>query len=401
MKKLFYVVLMACLTFLPFTAASCSLAAQTHDFASLEDPPGDPERETASDELTVLFINVGKADAALLRYDGKAYLIDTGKKASAPALFGAMNLLEVDRLDSVFLTHTDSDHLGGMNALARYFTVEKLYSSLFSLDKKKGGNKIDELAQDLQLPQLKLNAGDKVFLSEDVCFSVLGPILLNEDDDNDNSLVLKLDFFGRTLLFMGDAQFAGENALLRSGADLDADILKVGNHGNPDATGDQFAAAVSPAYAIVSTDTTEDENSANERVLAALNDANVFLTQDFAVGVMITVKKDGSVRVTAPILPRLFSTPEITGVDRDTQTVTVMNSGADMDISGFMIQSQRGSEVFMFPEGSLIKSGQTVSVSTRPGADYLWQGENEVWHEKKQDSAFLYDRFGNVLSRWD
>ena len=389
MKRLFPILLITC--FIWVSSAAAFPAEQPVSMRHDADPG----------ELRVLFINVGKADAALLQYDDKAFLIDTGGKPSAPVLIGALNLFGADKLDGVFLTHADSDHAGGLDALATNFPVETLYSSVFSENKKNGKNKIEDFARDLSLSHIELEANDKVPFSKDVYFQVLGPLVFDDQDGNDNSLVFKLTLFGRTLLFMGDAQFAGEEKLLQSGADLRADVLKTGNHGNPDATSEAFAAAVSPRYAVISTDTKVDEDSANERVLAALRHSDVFLTQDFAVGVLVTVLKDGTILIGDPPRPRILSGAAITGVDRNTQTVTVKNDGADEDISGFMILSQRGNEVFVFPEGVVLQSGQSVTVSAEPGADHLWQGEDKVWHQEKQDSAFLYDRFGNLLSKWD
>ncbi len=389
MKRLFPILLVAC--FIWVSSAAAFPAEQ----------PVSMRHDAAPGELRVLFVNVGKADAALLQYDDKAFLIDTGAKVSAPALMGALNLFGVDKLDGVFLTHADSDHAGGLDALATNFPVETLYSSVFSENKKNGKNKIEGLARDLSLSQIELEANDKVPFSEGVCFQVLGPLVFDDRDGNDNSLVLKVTFFGRTLLFMGDAQFAGEEKLLQSGADLRADVLKAGNHGNPDAISEAFAAAVSPRYTVISTDTKVDEDSANERVLAALRHSDILLTQDFAVGVLVTILNDGAILIGDPPKPRIPSGAAITGVDLNTQTVTVRNDDADEDISGFMILSQRGNEVFMFPEGTVMQSGQSVTVSTEPGADHLWQGEAKVWHQEKQDSALLYDRFGNLLSKWN
>lgn len=166
-----------------------------------------PALQASPDELSVLFINVGKGDSILVQYANKAYLIDTGLNTAAPQLIRALNLFNIDTLD-VFLTHTDSDHIGGMETLARGFRIGTLYSDEISKSKKSGENKIEDLAGELSLTHKLLHAGDKVNIAQDVCFEVLGPLVYNEESENDNSLVLRLGIHGKTLLFTGDMQFA-------------------------------------------------------------------------------------------------------------------------------------------------------------------------------------------------
>ena len=74
---------------------------------------GEPEAE-----MSLLAINVRKADCLLLRYADKAYLIDTGSVESWGAVSAALKANGITALDGVILTHTDKDHAGGIYALA-------------------------------------------------------------------------------------------------------------------------------------------------------------------------------------------------------------------------------------------------------------------------------------------
>lgn len=350
-------------------------------------------------EVSVMFINVSRADATLVQIDRSAYLIDTGEKSSIPALYRALALCEVEKLDAVFLTHTHGDHIGGMEALAQKYEVGTLYSAEISEDKKDGGNKIDNLATELKIKHVKLTAGDKVNLVSDVYFEVLGPLEYNTEDDNNNSLVLKLNVNNKTFLFTGDMEFVEEQTLLSIGAELSADILKVGNHGNPDATSDKFAQAVSPEIAVISTDTAEDDDSANERVRKALKEAQILVTQDYECGVLLTVDAEGTINVSNPQTGKSNAKIEILKIDKSTQTVSLKNNGNDIDISGYFLYSERGSEVFVFPKGTLFRAGQTLTIACTGGqGDFIWE-DKKVWNAKKDDAGILYDAFGNEVSR--
>ncbi len=246
-------------------------------------PKGDPT-PGALGECWVLFLNVGKADCALLCIDGLYYLVDTGTKKNAEALIQTLRALGVTALEGVFLTHTHGDHAGGAKKLAAAIPVSMFYRASITTLTKKGKDALSDIAADAGVPETKLEAGDRLSLSG-ATMEVLGPVVYHEEDDNDNSLVLRLTANGHTVLFTGDMQFAQEETLLEQ--NLAAEVLKVGNHGNPDATSEAFAAAVGAKIAVISTDTSVDTDSANARVISALAGATIYVTEHFTTGVKV------------------------------------------------------------------------------------------------------------------
>jgi competence protein ComEC len=72
------------------------------------------------------------------------------------------------------------------------------------------------------------------------------------DDPNLASVVVLVRYGAVRMLFMGDAEEPEENWLLTHGADVHADILKVGHHGSRTSSSDAFLDAVRPRLALVS-----------------------------------------------------------------------------------------------------------------------------------------------------
>ncbi len=359
------------------------------------------ERALASaGDTYMLAVNVGKADAILLARGGSYALIDTGTEGSVPMLLGALRAAGVTTLDMAFLTHTHGDHIGGLPALGERMEIGSLYAAKYSQNKKNGDNKITLLAEEAGLPLTRLSAGETVQFA-DTLLTVLGPLAMNEEDDNDNSLVLRWTVNGRTFLLAGDMQFAEEQTLLDAGAVLSADVLKIGNHGNPDATSGQFAQAVSPAIGVISTDTGEDADSANPAVVAALGTAEVYSTEGTPLGVCVAVDADGALAVFAATRPETALPPlTVTGIDRQQQIVFIQNDGeTTADLSGCMLLSERGGELFVFPAGSELAPRQTAALAASGGTgDYTFADAESPWHKKKSDRALLYDPYGAFLS---
>ena len=363
-----------------------------------ETPPPDSHEPKREDQVSIVFVNVGKADSILLKINDRVYLIDAGEKESVPALFRALSIMDVERIDGLFLTHTHSDHIGGTEALVQRYQVAQLYSAEISQNNKKGENKIVQLAEKLGLAHTKLKVGDEIEVGENSSFHVIAPIVYNDVDDNDNSLVLLIEFNGKRFLFTGDMQFAEEKSILTSGVKIDSHVLKVGNHGNPDATSSSFAKAVSPEYAIISTDTTKDSDSANSLVIANLYPATILITQDYACGIKMDIDMDGIISVSDLQAVPATADLEVTGIDTVNQIITIKNNGQFVDLSEYFIVSERGSEMFVFQEGSTIEMGQTITIACKGGTgDFIWDDKN-VWHKTKSDAGTLYDCNGNEIS---
>ena len=91
---------------------------------------GEKSSPPAEYDLSLLAVNVRKADALLLRSGVDAYLIDTGTEESFPALYETLKSEGVTRLTGVIVTHTHDDHAGGLAQLLESdIAVENLYAS--------------------------------------------------------------------------------------------------------------------------------------------------------------------------------------------------------------------------------------------------------------------------------
>lgn len=253
--------------------------------------PGSVKAEEGG-EMTLLAVNVRKGDALLLRSGESCYLIDTGKKKNYDALYRVLKENGIDRLTGVILTHSHSDHTGGLKQLVKSdIRIDHVYTSAFFVPEEEDKeNPVIKALKKTDLEPEYLKAGDSLPLDGGK-LEVLGP-LEKSGTENCNSLVLLATGGGGSILLTGDMEFPEERSLLNAGLIPHADVLKIANHGEGDATSDQLVAAVSPSLALISTNTEDEPDTPDPRVMRMLGRYNipVVQTQETQSGVLITLR---------------------------------------------------------------------------------------------------------------
>jgi competence protein ComEC len=115
----------------------------------------------------------------------------------------------VRRLDVVALSHSDADHAGGLAAILRHFTVGEFWENGWWRPAA------EETLQALErsgAPRRVLRAGSRLWVGE-ALVTVLNPDGGVRTDANDESLVLRLDWRGVSLLLTGDLGWEGEERM--------------------------------------------------------------------------------------------------------------------------------------------------------------------------------------------
>ena len=131
--------------------------------------------KTEAAEMSLLAINVRKADALLLRSGNSAYLIDTGSEDSERALLKALEKEGITHLDGVILTHTHQDHIGGFSALMESgIEIDRIYASGYMKKKNVEKHPIVKALKNTNREVIFLTSGDTLPLDGGT-LEVLGP----------------------------------------------------------------------------------------------------------------------------------------------------------------------------------------------------------------------------------
>ena len=217
-----------------------------------------PPARVAPDPTRVVFLDVGQGDAVLVQSARAAVLVDGGGSPAAGSDVGrrtvlpALRALGVRGLDLVAVSHGDLDHRGGIPAVLRGLPVREVWIPHGALADPAFGE-IRRAARDGGARLRERGAGSRALELPGLAVAPLWPPRAGSGaSDNDRSLVLRIDADGRRVLLPGDLESAGEAELLASGADLRADVLKLGHHGSRTSSTAAWLAAVDPGVAVAS-----------------------------------------------------------------------------------------------------------------------------------------------------
>jgi competence protein ComEC len=299
------IVFAACMSLLLLLAGCGNTASSSQSSSASDGGAAVVSQVTDNDQaLHTTMLNVGQADATLIQYKGKNMLIDTGDVDSRDSLVQQLKQHNVKTLDIIVITHPHGDHLGGMAALFKNFTIKQIYDNGQAANTAMYKNYLKNIkAKNISYKALK--KGDSFTLGDAIQFEVLSPgtIFTKENTEgvsesgltNNNSLVCKMTYGKFSVLFTGDAQKEAEAQLLKAygSSKLQSDILKVGHHGSKTSSSPAFIKAVAPKAATISCGQGNQYKFPHEPTLKTLNDQHVSIYRTDRNGA-ISITSDGN-----------------------------------------------------------------------------------------------------------
>ena len=244
-------------------------------------------------------LDVGQGDAVALRTrEGRWVIFDTGRGWRGSDAARTVVLPHLRRyggpVAALVLSHPHSDHIGGAVTLIDALRPAALYDGGYV---EPSGTYRDVLlaAARRGVPWRRPVPGDSLVVDEAV-LTFLAPDsqwVTSLHDPNDASLVVMVRIGARRILFMGDAELAEEEWLLRTHAGrLRADVLKVGHHGSRTSSSPALLDAVRPAAALISVGAGNDYRHPAPGTIDALEVAGAHILRTDLVG-PIVVRTDG------------------------------------------------------------------------------------------------------------
>ncbi len=245
-------------------------------------------RPSGSGQFRCTVLSVGHGSAVLLESpSGRTLLYDAGMMGNghvaAEIVKRALWSQGHWRLDAVLVSHADTDHLNALPELLDDVPVgQLLVSRAFARLRRPAARLVCRQAAGRGVRVRVVAAGDR--LSWDgVQLTVLHPVLgFSSDADNENSVVVLVQFGGRRILLTGDLDGAGLERLLQVPS-VAVDVLVAPHHGGRSANPPELGLWARPRFVVVSGDARRSGDA---------------LTESYPTAAVLTTRRHGAVTVT-------------------------------------------------------------------------------------------------------
>lgn len=250
-----------------------------------------------SGNLTITVLDVGQGDGIYIQTPGKKHiLMDGGSSSKANVgkyvIANSVRYYGGERLDYVFISHSDSDHYSGVAELLESGELEIRNIVLPDIANP------DEAYRNLVAYALKsqckvyyMKRGDSLQV-DGVRFQCLHPEHEEYPDKNTGSLVLALSYGRFDMLFTGDLDKEGEKKVTGTLPKRRIEVLKAAHHGSATSSSEEFLKAVVPDAVCISVGKKNRYGHPAPEVmkrLAAYAD-KIYLTKEHGA---ITIETDG------------------------------------------------------------------------------------------------------------
>lgn len=246
--------------------------------------------------LQITFLDVGQGDGICMELpDGRVYLMDGGSsdvsKVGTYRLVPFLKAKGIRKIDAVFLSHGDADHINGIAELLKEKQIAITCLCLPVGTEQEEFAEITDLAQARNISVRTIQAGD-FWENNGAGFWCLNPTEAVENG-NAASMVLYMEYQDFSMLLTGDLEGEGEKnvaALLRANAITDVSVLKVAHHGSKNSTKEEFLQQCSPTVAVISCGERNTYGHPHQETLERLDDVGtVVYRTDRSGAIQITV----------------------------------------------------------------------------------------------------------------
>lgn len=275
-------------------------------------------------DLTIHCLDVGQGQATLLKQGDYEILIDGGGQDRSSFVVSYLKELGVETIDLMIATHFDDDHIAGLIGVMNVFPVEQiLYGS--SPKDTRACHSFIQTSKDKNIPALTPVIGDR-FVIGSMVLNIVGPLKYHNEDNNDDSIISKINFSNTSILIGGDTSLDVEQDLVYQ--DLKADLMLANHHGSKDSNSKSWLERISPQFVVISCGANNTYGFPSQETLSRIKmiKAEIFRTDELGT---ILFRSDGKT-----ITPLTKNISEISETRYPENTVKEVDTGTSKTARG-------------------------------------------------------------------
>lgn len=243
--------------------------------------------KASESSMIVTYLSVGKADCILIESSGMNIMIDTGNDETGNEVCDYLEKKGIEKLDYLILSHSDDDHIGGIDKILGRIQVDEVLESSNVVDSEQ----YKEYQRMMAKKEMSaMTVTENFYITGNgMKIIVYTPLLASYENNNNYSLVVKVEYKGNSLLFAGDSEEVRMNELMELD-DLTSDVLKLPHHGIGELNTVTFIQQVSPKFVIA---TCENKGIVSGSTIEALEQMGTTIYYTCEGNIVMTVGDKG------------------------------------------------------------------------------------------------------------
>ncbi len=229
--------------------------------------------------VKVRFVNVGEGDGCIIKLaDGTGIVVDAGGSefSSEDRTFTPyIKRMNIKKIGYVFVSHFDADHAKNILYVLDNFKVSNVILPLKESESKYK-NLIENKAKEQGSDIVYVRAGDAFYIRDNIKAEFFSPAREVFPTENNGSMVMKIDFDGTSILFLGDIGKELQSSLaITYGEKLKSDIVKISHHGDYNSYSSLLMDCAKPKFAVISCGDNERYSHPDDEVIKKLQKENI------------------------------------------------------------------------------------------------------------------------------
>lgn len=224
-----------------------------------------------STDFRMVFCNVGQGDGIYIRAFSQDIVIDGGNEGAISECLASYMPLYDRNIELMVVTHADSDHYAGFLEVLDQYTVSHFATSHGDSDVL-GYQALLTKLEKTGVEVKRLEQGESIKIHDSLKIDVLWPpteFTDIDDDRNNSSLVLMVDYLDFEALLTGDLDKEYLNLLVHDLSQIE--VFKLAHHGSHTGTDEKTFENLRPNLSIISAGRNNRFDHPHKEVIDVLN----------------------------------------------------------------------------------------------------------------------------------